>query len=229
MADLVQVSYDKPDLPVVGTALSAAQLIEIDDQVTYELADARLVEVKASYKRIDAQRKAIVDPINKAKQAVQDLFNPVLDDLSAAEGHIKAIMLTYQREQDRKRQEEQARNDEAARKERERLEKQAAKAEEKGHAEKAAVLAATAAVVAPAVATSTYVQPKGVSTRKVWKGRVTNIEALLASLVKNPAFIARLVTIAEGDLNKLAVALEGQIPLDGIECYQEETLARRAA
>ncbi|HQR20078.1 MAG TPA: hypothetical protein PKV98_04385 [Burkholderiaceae bacterium] len=228
MNDMVRVEYERPDLPVVGAAVSAARAIVVDSQETYDFANEQLGLVKSRYKAIEAQRKAIVDPINKAKDAVQALFKPVLDDLTAAEGVYKGAMLTFQQEQRRIQQEEQARLDEANRKERERLEKQAAKAAEKGHTEKAEVLAATAAVMMAPIATSTYVEPKGLSTRKVWKARVTDKTALIKAIIENPAFL-NLIEIDTGALDRLVRAMEGRVPLAGVECYEEETLARRAA
>lgn len=228
MHDMVKVEYERPDLPVVGSAVLAAKAIVVDSQDMYEFANDQLGIVKVRFKAIEAQRKAIVDPINKAKDAVQALFKPVLDDLTAAEGVYKGAMLTFQQEQRRIQQEEQARLDEINRKERERLEKQAAKAAEKGHTEKAEVLAATAAVMTAPIATSTYVEPKGLSTRKVWKARVTDKAALIKAALENPAFL-NLIEIDEPALDRLAKAMEGRVPLAGVECFQEETLARRAA
>lgn len=228
MADLVQVTYDKPDLPVAGAAAASANAIVVDSQEMYDYADQQLVEVKRRWKMIEEQRVAIVDPINKAKDAVQKLFKPVLDDLAAAEGVYKRGMLGFQQEQERVRAAEQARLDEETRKNREKLEKQAAKAEAAGHTEKAEVLAHSAAVITAPIATSTYVAPKGLSTKKIWKAKVTDKAALIKSIIENPAFL-HLIEIDTSALDKLAKAMEGNLPLNGAECYQEETLARRAA
>lgn len=228
MSDLVEVRYDPPALPMVGAATAAAKAIVVDSQEMYEFADAQLVEVKRSAKLIEAKRKEIVDPINKAKDAVQALFRPVLDDLAEAESCYKRAMLTYQQEQDRKRRDEQAKLDEEARREREKLETQAAKAAAKGHAEKAEVLAATAAVVTAPVATSTYVAPKGLSVKRTWKARVVDKAALLRAALDRPEFL-HIVEIDGAALDKLAKAMEGHVPLAGVECYEEESIARRAA
>lgn len=228
MPDLVEVRFDPPSLPVAGSATAAAKAIVVDSQEMYEFADGQLVAVKRSAKLIEAKRKEIVDPINRAKDAVQALFRPVLDDLAEAENCYKRAMLGYQQEQDRMRRAEQARLDEEARVAREKLEAQAAKAAAMGRAEKAEVLAATAAVTTAPVATSTYVAPKGLSVKKTWKARVVDKAALLRSVLDNPSFI-HLVEIDAGALDKLAKAMEGHVPLAGVECFEEESLARRAA
>lgn len=227
MTDIVKIEYEQPVLPAI-TATEIARALVVDSQDMYDFANEQLGEIKARYRALDERRKAIVDPINKAKQAVQDLFNPVLADLDGAESAYKSAMLNYQRGQDRLRLEEQARLDREAREQRERLEKQAAKAEKKGDAETAAVLAQTAAVMTAPIATSTYVQAKGASVVRTWKARVTDKAALLKSIVENPMFL-HLIEIDDAALNKLAKAMQGQLPIAGVETYQVETLARRAA
>jgi hypothetical protein len=224
---LVQVSYAAPALPAL-TATSVAKAVEIDSQEMYEYANAQLVLVKDQWTTFEKQRKAIVDPINTAKNAVQALFNPVLDDLAGAERVYKASMLTYQRELDQKRREEQAALDEAARKERERLEKMATKEAAKGHTEKAEVLHATAAVITAPIATSTYVAPKGLGTQKKWKGRITDKVKAIQALLARPEYL-ELLSIDEAGLNRLAVATKGALKLEGIECFEDEILTSRRA
>lgn len=227
-ANLVKVEYERPELPAV-TAKSLAELVEIDDQTTYEIADLRLAEVKSKWKQIEAQRKAMVDPINKAKDAVQAFFNPVLADLAGAESVIKGKMLTYTREQERKQREQQAENDRLAREERERLEREAAKAEKKGNVERAEVLHATAAIIQAPVATSTVLQPKGSSIRTVWKGRITDRVELLKALIESPSFIDTVLEFKEGGINRLAQTLNGNVPLKGIQCYEDNSISKRVA
>lgn len=228
MSDLVEVKFDAPALPVAGSAKQIAELVVVDDQVTCDLADERLTRLTLDGNAFEAQRKAIVDPINQAKNAVQALFKPVLDDIDEAKGIIKQKILAFRREQDRKRDQEQAALDRAAREHRAKLEAQAEKAADKGNVEKAAVLAATAAVISAPIATSTYVAPKGQSIRKTWKVRITDRVKLIASILANPAF-AYLLLIDEAALNKLAVAMHGKVPLDGVESYEEEILVKRVA
>jgi len=228
MSNLVEVKYDAPDLPVVGAAIAAARALVVDSQEMYEFADGQLVDVKRRWKAVEEQRVAIVDPLNKAKTAVQKLFTPVLDDLATAETHYKQLMLGFRREQDKIRQAEQARLDEIARKERERLEKQAVRAEDKGQVEKASMLTATAAVISAPIATSTYVEQKGISVKKTWKAEVTDKVALINAIIANPAFL-NIIEIDSAALDRLAKATEGNIPLAGVRTFQEESMARRAA
>lgn len=227
MSNLVEIKYPAPSLPA-ATAATIARALVVDSQDMADYADKELLSVKEQWKTFEAMRKEIVDPINASKDAVQKLFKPVLDDLAAAEDVYKEHILSFRRQQEKLQREEQARLDEIARKERERLERQAVKAEEKGHTEKAVVLAQTAAVITAPIATSTFVQAKGQSIKKTWKGRVKDPLALAAAIVANPVF-ANLLGFDQGAIDRLAKAMEGNVPLAGIECYQEESIARRAA
>ena len=58
--------------------------------------------------------------------------------------------------------------------------------------------------------------------------KMDDAEALVKAIIENPAFL-NLIEIDTGALDRLAKAMEGRVPLAGVECYEEETLARRAA
>ncbi len=222
------VTYSKPDLPRAGAATLEAKAVEVDSQETYDFANTMLGGLKDRHGAIEARRVAMVKPLDESRKAIQGFFKPVLDDLDSAMSVLKSSMLGFQREQRRLQAEEQARADRAAREAREALAAEARAAEEAGDAERANVLQATAAVISAPIATSTYTQAKGLSTRKTWKARVTDRAKLIAAILANPAFID-LIVIDESALNKHAKAFEGKVPLAGVECYEEETLARRAA
>lgn len=221
---------DDTKIAVLGVEALVAQAnnVVVDDQMTFDMANDLLGILKTTEKSLDAERDERYKTVKAMEGYVMGDVRALLKLVKESIDKVKAPMLGWTKEQQRLRDAEQARLDEAARKERERLEKQAATASARGHDEKAAVLAATAAVITAPIATSTYVAPKGLSTRKVWKGRVSNKEQLIADILANPSFL-NLIEIPEAGLNRLAAATEGNIPLRGIETYQEETLAKRAA
>lgn len=200
----------------------------IDDQDTLDLANDYLGKIKAAWKSIEETRKQKLVPLRTRVDSIQAFFKTPLDKLADGEATVKKLILSYTQAEQEKQRKAQAALDEQARKDRERLEKQAAKAEAAGHTEKAEVLAHSAAVISAPVAMSTYVAPKGVSTKKTWKARVTDKAALIKSIIENPAFL-HLIEIDTSAIDKLAKAMEGNLPLNGVECYQEETLARRVA
>lgn len=109
--------------------LSAARSYLIDCPEVYEAAAEDLKAVKAKFKELDAKRKEIVEPLNKAVKAINDLFRPPLEYLTQAEGVLKGALLGYDQEQEAKRKAEQARLEAIARAEQERLKAEAAAAE----------------------------------------------------------------------------------------------------
>lgn len=82
-------------------------VIKIIDQPSYEIAAGFLKNVKDMAKKVEISRKSIVDPINKAKDAIQALFNPVLLRLENSERHLKGLMIAYSTEQERIRAEKE--------------------------------------------------------------------------------------------------------------------------
>lgn len=109
--------------------LSVAQSYQIDCPDVYEAAAEDLKAVKAKFKELDAKRKEIVEPLNKAVKAVNDLFRPPLDYLTQAEACLKSAILTYDQDQEAKRRAEQDRLDAIARAEQARLRAEAEAAE----------------------------------------------------------------------------------------------------
>ena len=152
------------DLMAVGkNAVEIVDCLTIDSPAMLEAAAEELRSIKAKRNDIESKRKSIVDPINKAKDAIQALFNPALALLDQAEAKLKRAIGAYQDEQRRIAVEAQRKADEEAARERARLQAEAAAAEAKareqadelrrkseeaaaaGNAEKAAKLASQAA------------------------------------------------------------------------------------
>jgi hypothetical protein len=224
MGTLVQ--YDKPDLPAVGAATAKANIICIDDQTTYEMASDVVVRIKTRRGEIDAMRKSIVDPINKAKDAVQAIFNPVLADYDAAEKIVKTKMIAYVNEQEEIRRKAQAEADRVAREAAAKAEKEAAKLEKKGNVEAAEAIREIAAVTSAPVIAPLVTQVGGNSVRKVWKARVTDLPAFLAALANHPEYHG-LVTFNQAAADKLVSATNGNLRIAGLETYQDSVVAIR--
>jgi len=178
-------------------------------------------------KQIKSRRSAVVEffrdtkaKANAAWKAIVAQEKSFTDRLDNTERKIKMAVLEFDREQERVRQAEQRRlqaaADEAARRERERLEKQAAKLKtpEKREAvlEQAAMVAAPAIQVAPAVQKTT-----GVSTRKTWKARVVDVE-------KVPR---EFMVVNQQALDAYARATKGAVAVAGVEFVEEETMSIR--
>lgn len=205
----------------------AASIINQCQKVTVTNDDQRtnilelVKKIKSVSKGLEDERMATTRPMDEAKKQVMDLYRAPLDNLTKAEGVIKKAVLDYDNEQRRKAQELQrklqAEAEEKARKEREKLAAQAQKAIEAGKEEKASALLEKADEVQVFVPIVQTVETKtaGVSTRKVWKYRITDVNLLPREyMVPNEAL-----------LSGLARSTQGNIPVAGVEFYAEDVLA----
>ena len=137
----------------------------------------------------------------------------------AAEKTVKAAIVAYDSEQERKREEErrrlQAEADERARKEREALEKKAAQMKTPEKREE--YLERASEVAAPKIAIPEPVRPENTSTQRPWKARVVNAEIL-----------PRLFLVPDQKaLDDFAKATKGAEKVAGVEFYQEARLVIR--
>ncbi len=255
---LVDLKFDRPPASLQKSAkdaLTTAKSYVIDSTDMYELAAGELQQVKKFQKSVEAQRTAITEPLNAALKSVNALFKAPKEWLEQAEVTLKTSMMAFQRDQERRRIEEQARLEEAARIERARLAEEAAAAEAKaqteaaalrqqaeqekaaGNAEAAARLESQAdtrkeegAITAQVLdqtsqlmsaPISTVVTPKvaGISTRKQWCFRITD-----AALVPREYLV-----IDEKKIGGVVRALKDAANIPGVEAYEEDVIASRAA
>jgi len=221
------VQYEKPDLPVAGDAEHAAMRVIIDDQFTYELASKQAVAMKERRDEIEAMRKSIVDPINKAKDAVQAMFTPVTVGYDSAIRIIKAKMVHYVNEQAEKQRLAQAEADRIARAAAEAAEKAAAKLEKKGKVEEAEAIREIAAVAAAPVVAPMVEQVGGNSVRKVWKTKLVDLQALAAFIAEHPDYI-NLISYNQSAGDRLAAAVKGKIRIGGVQVYEDSIVALRS-
>jgi hypothetical protein len=71
-------------------------------------------------------------------------------------------------------------------------------------------------------------QTKGVSTRLVWKAEVSDKLAFVRYVAAHPEYID-LIDANMPAVNKIALALKGNCPLDGVRVFEESVIAARAA
>lgn len=225
MSTLVQ--YDTPKLPTVGSAQAKANIVVIDDQTTYEMASEIVNKIKGRRKEIDEMRKFIVDPLNKAKDAVQAIFVPVLADYDAAEKIVKTKMVTYITEQDAIRVREQAEADRVAREAALKAEKEAAKLEKKGHVEAAEAVREMAAVASAPVIAPTVTQVGGNSIRHKLVGEVVDKEAFVQFIALNSIYL-NVLDVNQGALNKWLAATDGKLEIPGMKIRKDAIMAVRS-
>lgn len=222
MTELVNVQIEQPDNSAeqkAQQALSLADSLEIVDAESYAIATEELKAIKSKYREIEEQRKGLKKPIDEAARRIQGFFRPPLDFLSQAESVIKRKITDWNAEQDRIRREAQRKADEQARKERERLEARARKAEESGKAEKAEQLAQQAETVTPAIVPTETPKAKGISTRTVWRFRITD-KSKIPDQYKS---------VDEKKIAGVVRSLGEDTAIPGVEIYPEQVVAARTA
>jgi hypothetical protein len=222
--EVVNVSIDDSTLTQITEGNRLATTVKgltINNNQEYLNSGEFLKQVKTVSKLIDDSRKELTRPLDEAKKRVMEFFKEPLDQLLSAESMLKRAILDYQQEQERIRREEEQKAIARAKAEEERkrraLEERATKAEESGNTAKAELLRERADdVYVPTVVTApTLEKVKGISTKKVWKFRVTDE-------CKIPR---EYLVINEAMLGKMAQATQGKIPVPGVEFYQEDVLS----
>ncbi|MBR8362140.1 hypothetical protein KDW55_02255 [Burkholderia sp. AU19243] len=97
---------------------------------------------------------------------------------------------------------------------------------EQGAAEVATLQTTATLVTAPTVAAP--VRTAGVSTRKVWRAEVSDKLALIRFIATHPEYVD-LLDANMPAINKIALALKANCPLDGVRVFEDNVIAARAA
>jgi hypothetical protein len=242
--DLITPSAKK----VIDDALN---FFQSDDIVSVEVkTDAQFMGAAELLKRIDAEGDKIEtafhslkDPITKQGKAIDAEFNAVRAVKQSKRIFINQAMVNYDYQKKIEARKAQEEAEQAARREQQRLVDEAnrkaeaaAKSSAAGRnvvAERQAAAAeelkqqAAEVVAAPVVQT---VAPKveGVSIKRVWRGRVVDKKAAMKYAVERGFF--NFFDPNEGAINAQAKACNGEVPIDGIEWFQEiDTKTRRSS
>ncbi len=202
----------------------------VANQENYNNAGESLKTIKAKFKEVDELRKSLTKPLDDSKKRIMELFGKPLDFLTKAESAVKSAMIKWQQEQERIRLAEEDRLAEIQRKAAAELERKAKEAEAKianlktaearANAEaKAADLrkqAAETVAIAPAVV-SKVEDVAGISTRKVWKFRIVDVNKIPREfLIPDEKLIGKM-----GEVTK------GTKKIDGVEFYSENIIVSR--
>lgn len=227
----VRVSDEKQKLSDALTkraqdTLHQAQHFQIVQNEDFSFAGKELERIAKQIAAIDAHRKDMTRPLDKAKNEIMDKFKPALALLTDAKSYINREMLRWQDELEQKRREEQRKLEEQARKERERLEREAQKAAEKGKADRAAELQTRAATtVAPVVAAQEPPKVQGVAMRSTWKAECTDVVALCKAIVEGkvaPIAVEPNMTF----LNEQARSLAEHFNVPGCRAVEQRAFGR---
>ncbi len=197
----------------------------------YQYSAEDLKKIKAKAKELTDTKMSLTRPIEESKMKIIALFKKPLDFLANAESFVKKAMVVWQTEQEKIRRAEEARLAEIQRVEAEKLrvkaEKEAARAESlktekareaaKAKAEELNAQAEATTAVAPIVE-SKVEEVSGISTRKVWKFEIQEIDKLPREyMIPDEKYIGQIVRASKG---------KKEIP--GAKIYSEDTIASRA-
>lgn len=84
--------------PFVG----AAKAITIEDSEDAEGATEVLAEIQRRKKRLETERKSLVEPVNEAKSRIQNLFNKLKAPLDEARDILEPKLIAFQDAEDRR-------------------------------------------------------------------------------------------------------------------------------
>ena len=182
-------------------------------------------DIKRRWKALKAQQVEVTRPLDLARKAVMELFRTPLEFLVKAEGILKYEATVWTQKVERERALEEARQREIARKETERLERRAAAAAQKGHEEKAEVLAqAAAAIPLPIVAAPA--RPPGMVGSTRWSARVTDLRALCKAVGEGIVGL-EAVQANMTFLNAQTRAMRENLLIPGVEAVKTESMSVR--
>jgi hypothetical protein len=202
----------------IAPIVEQAKSLEILTAEHFEDASRFLKSVKTAQKVASEFFAPMKKKAHDAWKAIKAKENETLAPLSEAEAMLKRKMLSYNREQEAIRREEQrklqAKADADARKERERLEKLAASRKTPEKQEE--YREAAAAIVAPVVEVAPVVpKVKGQTIRKTWKAEVVDV-----------ALVPReYMVVNQKALDAIARSTKGAITIPGVKFVATEQMA----
>jgi hypothetical protein len=168
------------------TIVEQSKIVIIRDQESYNQAtDLLLKRIQPFRKQCKEYFDSMREPAYRAYKAIMERFSEADGPLELAERHVKSAILTWDQEQERRRQQLQREAEEAARKAEEARMNAASVAEDLGASEEEveAIANSIAPVVAEPIA-PLYQRASGVSTRDNWSARVVDIKKLCAGVAK---------------------------------------------
>lgn len=196
----IQEAHDWKD--TVDDLVLKATSFKIEKSEQMEEAADILSMIKDAGKELEKARKEAVRPLNDEVKLINDSYKPLTQSLADSEKAVKSKILDFQREQER-----------IAREARERLEEQRRKEAEANTPPEPMLIEPEIPQPVTKSATGSFGK---VSTKKVWKFRLTDFAAV-------PDEFKILDEVA---VRKAMNADSSQL-IPGIEFYQEEVIASR--
>jgi hypothetical protein len=206
--------------------LAAANAMEITTNDQYVFATKWRNDNKKQQKDLDEDRKSLLAPIREVVERINEKYKPFINILISADNIVSDKIKAYLRACEVQRLKDQAAAEKRARLERERLQASAEKAEDKGQTEKAQVLMEKASTVVAAPVAELPKSSAG-TTRKVWTGKVTNIQAV-CKLIADGTIPPTCIEFKQSELNKLASQWKATRQFEGLLFTEDFQLATRS-
>ena len=222
----------RTDLSSEGSsALVQARAITIQTEQHRMLASDFLGSIKGLRKKIDEAYDGIVASIYKSHRLAVATKKQYSDPVDEAERIVKRKLADYQEQRETEARRDQMVAEVAARKSAEDAQlAQAAALEAAGHKDAAeAVLNAPPAPAAVVQIDSGLSKIDGMSSRKLYSCRVTDLHKLAVFAVANPAILASCLLPNEKALDAMARAQKDSFCIPGCEAVVETIIARRAS
>jgi len=193
------------------------QGMTIATQEQFDAAGDVVKRIKSAYNTLDDKRKSMTRPLDEAKKQIMDFFKSPLEKLQSAEYAVKGKISSYIAEQNRIAAEQQRKLEEQQRKEAEKIQARIDAAAAKGNESKVEQLQAKQEQIltAPTIVQPAVQKVSGVSTKKVWKFRVTD----------PGAFPREYLMVNEKALQAMATATKGTASIKGVEFYSEDVIS----
>lgn len=220
--------------PLAATATAYLQTAEgfvCDSDTALAEGGDFVVKLRRHKKRLDEERKKLVDPLNKVVKSINAGWKPSIDGL---DGVIKVVQrklddyVAAKRRLEMKRQAEEAEAARCAEKEAkaaaERMRSQGA--EETAEAVEAQAAKAVEQASAPVKVAPTRSEDATTSTRAVWKAEVVDIKALCAAIAAG-RLPADIIAVRQSEIDDLARMVEQEQTKDGLRFFEHVTAVAR--
>ncbi len=203
-----------------------AKELDVDDAGSFEFASSLLLDVSALRKEIEGHFRPLRDAAHAAHKKICDKENELKAPLVEAEKLLKPKMAAFleAQEKERRRLEAEATARQRAVDEANRAAEVAAL--EKAGEHEAAQQVAEAPPSPPVVIASLAPKVDGVSSRVVWKARITDPDAFFKAMADNKQ-MRSVVEIKDGALNRVAAQFQGELNWPGVEVYTDRSIVRR--
>lgn len=206
-------------------ALQAHQL-QVSDDSMFALGAEYLRDIKSLLDEIASKCDPVVKAAHQAHKAAVAQKKELSAELVQADALIRSKLATYVAEKERKQQALAAAEEAAARAAQEKAAREAAELEAAGERDLAELALAEAVAPLPPPMVAPAIAAPGVSSRKNWKARVTNMRAFVQAALDGKIPMTAL-QVNETMLNQQARSLEDQLKWPGVEVYNDTRMVVR--